>query len=171
MRTVGGFEGLVLPETTLYAGQEPLEPRDTFADEDPCSGEYFADIPTASPADVDAVVAAARRALSDPSWRNLTPLQRERLLHAFADAIEADLPRLSALEALDTGKPDRVLQGISAIAASQLLGPSADRRSQLGPLISEQHHAKVSGFVRRATQSGIEMLLCSDCIPVRETRC
>jgi hypothetical protein len=25
MRTVAGFEGLVLPETTLYAGQEPLE--------------------------------------------------------------------------------------------------------------------------------------------------
>ena len=92
MRTVGGFEGLVLPETTLYAGREPLESRDTLADEDPCSGENFADIPTASPADIDAVVAAARRAFSDPSWRNLTPLQRERLLHALV-SVEKTAPR------------------------------------------------------------------------------
>src|SRR5258708_29521181 len=112
MRTVGGFEGLVLPETTVYAGREPLESRDTLADEDPCSGEYFADIPTASPADIDAVVAAAKRAFSDPSWRNMTPLQRERLLHAFADAIEADLPRLAALEALDTGKPVAIAETV-----------------------------------------------------------
>jgi acyl-CoA reductase-like NAD-dependent aldehyde dehydrogenase len=48
MRTVGGFEGLVLPETTL----------------------------------------------------------------AFADAIDADLPRLAALEALDTGKPVAIAETV-----------------------------------------------------------
>ena len=99
MTSLCGFENLMLPETTLYAGNEPLKTTDVERDEDPCSGAVFTDIPIASMADVDAVVSAANAAFHHASWRNLAPLQRERLLHRFADAIEADLPRLAALEA------------------------------------------------------------------------
>jgi acyl-CoA reductase-like NAD-dependent aldehyde dehydrogenase len=135
---IGGFDGLVLPDTTLYAGAEPLRSRDALADEDPCSGASFADIPLASAADVDAVVAAAEKALSDPRWRNLIPLARERLLHAFADAIEAELPRLAALEALDTGKPVAIAEAVDIPAAIAWLRTYAGWPSKLagraGPL-------------------------------------
>jgi acyl-CoA reductase-like NAD-dependent aldehyde dehydrogenase len=103
--SISGFDGLNLPDLSIRAGQDTLSAANTLVDEDPCSGEAFAEIPLASAADVDAVVEASWQAFRDPSWRDLAPLQRERLLHRFADAIEADLPRLAALEALDTGKP------------------------------------------------------------------
>ena len=59
MTSLCGFENLVLPDSTLYAGNEPLKRTDVEPDEDPCSGAVFTDIPIASKADVDAVVSAA----------------------------------------------------------------------------------------------------------------
>ena len=103
--SIAGFEGLELPDSSIRAGLVTLTTNDTLVDEDPCSGRAFAEIPIASASDVDAIVEASWRAFREPAWRDLAPLLRERLLHRFADAIEADLPRLAALEALDTGKP------------------------------------------------------------------
>lgn len=117
MTDIAGFEGLVLPDAVLRAGDEMLATTACLADEDPCTGTAFADIPIASAADIDAVVWAATRALRDPAWRGLAPFQRERLLHRFADAIEADLPRLAALEALDTGKPVGLAEAVDIPAA------------------------------------------------------
>ena len=105
MASIQGFDDLILPELTLRAGGDPLSVVNAFGDEDPSRAEVFAEIPDASAADVDAVVDGALTALKSPAWRDLIPLQREALLHRFADAIEADLPRLAALEALDAGKP------------------------------------------------------------------
>lgn len=105
MASIHGFEDLELPELTLRAGGDVLQVANAFDDEDPSRAEVFAEIPDASVSDVDAIVEGAFAALRSPAWRDLIPLQREALLHRFADAIEADLPRLAALEALDAGKP------------------------------------------------------------------
>src|ERR1700682_2078335 len=131
MTSLCGFENLVLPDTTLYAGNEPLKITDVEHDEDPCSGAVFADIPIASMADDEAVVSAANAAFYHASWRTLAPLQRERLLHRFADAIEADLPRLAALEALDTGKPVSQAVAIDIPAALSWLRTYAGWPSKL----------------------------------------
>ena len=117
MTTIQGFEDLVLPALKLRAGDDPLPVSAVFEDEDPCTGGVFAEIPQASALDIDAVVAAANQAFRDPTWRGLAPLQRERLLHRFADAIEADLPRLAALEALDVGKPISLAEAVDVPAA------------------------------------------------------
>lgn len=129
--TIGGFAGLVLPDLSLRAGRELLLTTATLNDEDPCSGRAFAQIPIASAADVDAVVQTSVRAFQATSWRDLAPLQRERLLHRFADAIEADLPRLAALEALDTGKPVSVAGTIDIPAALSWLRAYAGWPSKL----------------------------------------
>jgi aldehyde dehydrogenase (NAD+)/phenylacetaldehyde dehydrogenase len=50
---------------------------------------------------------------------------------------------------------EEVLDGLAQVAASQHLGPSADRQSQLGPLISARQHERVSTLVERARASGI----------------
>ena len=117
MTSIQGFEDLVLPALKLRAGDDPLPVSAVFEDEDPCTGGVFAEIPQASALDIDAVVAAANQAFRDPTWRGLAPLQRERLLHRFADAIEADLPRLAALEALDVGKPISLAEAVDVPAA------------------------------------------------------
>jgi acyl-CoA reductase-like NAD-dependent aldehyde dehydrogenase len=129
--SIAGFEGLKLPDLSIRVGLETLPTRSTLPDEDPCSGEAFAEIPIASGADVDAGVEASWKAFREPAWRDLAPLQRERLLHRFADAIEEDLPRLAALEALDTGKPVSQAAAIDIPAALSWLRTYAGWPSKL----------------------------------------
>ncbi len=117
MNFASRFDGLELPGLVLHAGEDRLQVGSSLADIDPCTGDAFADIPVASASDVDAVVGAAERAFRSPAWRGLTPLARERMLHRFADAIETDLPRLAALEALDTGKPLSIVEAVDLPAA------------------------------------------------------
>jgi len=57
--SIGGFEGLRLPDLSIRAGLDTLTTRNTLVDEDPCSGTAFADIPIASATDVDAIVEAS----------------------------------------------------------------------------------------------------------------
>ena len=54
-------------------------------------------------ADVDRAVAAARAALEGP-WARTPPTERSRLLHALADAIEANRKELAELKARNVGK-------------------------------------------------------------------
>jgi aldehyde dehydrogenase (NAD+)/phenylacetaldehyde dehydrogenase len=129
--SIAGFEGLKLPDSSIRAGLVTLAAHDTLVDEDPCSGRAFAEIPIASASDVDAIVEASWKAFREPAWRDLAPLQRERLLHRFADAIEADLPRLAALEALDTGKPVSQAAAIDIPAALSWLRTYAGWPSKL----------------------------------------
>ncbi|MBB3957204.1 aldehyde dehydrogenase family protein [Novosphingobium sediminicola] len=112
-----GFADLQLPDLSLSVGAAPLPEAGRYGLEDPCTGAIFADVPVAGADAVDAAVDAARRALADPSWRDLAPLARERLLHRLADAMESDLPRLAALEALDCGKPVALAEAVDIPAA------------------------------------------------------
>lgn len=131
MTAIHGFDNLELPDTTLRAGADPITRPATIADVDPCTAEPFTDIPTATPADVDQIVDAAWHAFRSPAWRDLHPLARERLLHRLADAIEADLPHLAALEALDTGKPVSVVEAVDLPAAIAWLRTYAGWPSKL----------------------------------------
>src|SRR5205085_9500307 len=67
------------------------------------SGEALARAAMAGPADVDAAVAAARAALVGP-WGKTPPTERSRLLHALADAIQANRKELAELESRNVGK-------------------------------------------------------------------
>ena len=53
----------------------------------PADGSVAARIAGAGVADVDAAVAAARAALSDPAWSRLRPLERALQLHRFDNKI------------------------------------------------------------------------------------
>ncbi|MEO0032432.1 MAG: hypothetical protein RIS94_2190 [Pseudomonadota bacterium] len=106
------FAALKLPDLRLWAGDEILPHGAASALEDPCTGFVFADVPLADGMAVDAAVDRAHTALRDPAWRDLAPLSRERLLHRLADAMEADLAHLAALESLDTGKPLNIVEAV-----------------------------------------------------------
>ncbi len=71
---------------------------------DPATGEQIARVPAGDERDVDAAVAAARRALEAPSWHGLTPYARERLMCRLADLIEQHADELAQLETLNQGK-------------------------------------------------------------------
>ncbi|HEX2494054.1 MAG TPA: aldehyde dehydrogenase family protein, partial [Steroidobacter sp.] len=85
---------------------------DTMPVFDPSSGREFARVPSAGVADVDAAVAAAKRAFETGPWRSLQPADRERLLWRLADLIECNAGDLAQLEALDNGKAVTVASGV-----------------------------------------------------------
>jgi phenylacetaldehyde dehydrogenase len=68
----------------------------------PATGETLATVPAAGPDDVDAAVAAARRAL--PVWQELAPARRAELMWNLGTRIGELSEELATLEALDNGK-------------------------------------------------------------------
>jgi gamma-glutamyl-gamma-aminobutyraldehyde dehydrogenase len=78
---------------------------ETFATENPATGEVIARVAAGGAEDVDRAVAAARRAFDDGRWSRLAPADRKRILLRFADAIEAHAEELATLDALEAGKP------------------------------------------------------------------
>jgi acyl-CoA reductase-like NAD-dependent aldehyde dehydrogenase len=81
----------------------PTEGRALDPLRDPSTGEPLVDAVTASGADIDAAVSAARRAL-DGDWGRLAPLERGRRIRALADLLEENAEALVELECLNAGK-------------------------------------------------------------------
>ncbi|VDP37938.1 unnamed protein product [Soboliphyme baturini] len=72
-------------------------------------------------ADIDAAVAAARKAFArDSEWRQLDASARGKLLWKLADLVEKNLSGLSSLECLDVGKPFPQAEGDVKIAIQWL---------------------------------------------------
>jgi betaine-aldehyde dehydrogenase len=70
---------------------------------DPSLGQPFAELKTASTAQVDQAIAAARDAL--PAWRDLGAARRADYLRGFAEQIEQRREALIALQMQNNGKP------------------------------------------------------------------
>ncbi len=92
-------------EYGLFINGETAEPasgelRDLV---EPATGEPLAKAAMAGEADVDRAVDAARAALDGP-WGRTSANERSRLLHALADAIQANRKELAELEARNVGK-------------------------------------------------------------------
>ncbi|MFN7551539.1 MAG: aldehyde dehydrogenase [Pseudomonadota bacterium] len=101
---------------------------------EPATGEVYAAVAASTAADVDAALAAARRAF--PAWRDAPSATRARLLARIADAIEADAPRLAAVESRDTGKPLALAAGMDIPRAAANLRFFAEAATQFA---SESH--------------------------------
>jgi gamma-glutamyl-gamma-aminobutyraldehyde dehydrogenase len=78
---------------------------ETFVTENPATGQPLASIAAGDAADIDAAVAAARRAFDDGRWSNQAPADRKTTLLRFADLLDANLEELALLDSLEAGKP------------------------------------------------------------------
>jgi acyl-CoA reductase-like NAD-dependent aldehyde dehydrogenase len=105
----------------LWIGGEEVPAADgrTFETIDPATGAAITEVAHGGAADVDRAVAAAREAL-DGGWRTLSPAKRAGLIHAYAEAIKADLAGLAELESLDNGKPVGYAKGDVAAAVNHV---------------------------------------------------
>lgn len=77
----------------------------TITSINPTDESEIATVSAASADDIDTAVKAARKALNDPSWRNLSGTDRGALMYKFADLLEANKETLATLETWDNGKP------------------------------------------------------------------
>ncbi|EEY22601.1 aldehyde dehydrogenase [Verticillium alfalfae VaMs.102] len=71
----------------------------------PTNEKPIASVQAASEEDVDKAVKAARKALNDPSWRDLPGTDRGQLMDRLADLIHEHRETLATIEAWDNGKP------------------------------------------------------------------
>ncbi|MFC8894891.1 aldehyde dehydrogenase family protein [Streptomyces cinereoruber] len=67
----------------------------------PATEEHVADVPAATPADVDAAV--ARAAAAQRGWAAAAPADRARLLRRFAAAVDGHVEELARLEVTEAG--------------------------------------------------------------------
>ncbi|WP_417207575.1 aldehyde dehydrogenase family protein [Antarctobacter sp.] len=81
------------------------EPGESFDSRNPATGEVLATLTQATQADVDAAVAAARKA--QPKWEKLGGPGRARYLYALARLLQKHARLFAVLETLDNGKPIR----------------------------------------------------------------
>lgn len=79
----------------------------------PATEETIAEVPQATPADIDAAVTAARRAFDEGPWPAMRPAERGRILGAMADELSrrrAELVELNIAEAGSTRMLAEILQ-------------------------------------------------------------
>src|SRR5213080_3068618 len=104
---------------------------------EPASGEPLARVASAVEADVDRAVEAAQAALAG-AWGKTPPTERSRILHALADAMQANRKELAELEARNVGKAissvkAEVAQGIENFRFyASAIGSISGRSNPLG---------------------------------------
>ncbi len=87
---------------------------------DPATARPLTTIPRGDATDVDRAVRAARAAFESAAWREITPIDRGRLLNRLADLIEEHADELALLEAHDNGKPVRVARAVDVGSSAKL---------------------------------------------------
>jgi len=91
----------------LYINGQWVSPLEggVFEAINPADESVITQVASASAADVDLAVQAARAAFDHGPWPTLSGTQRARYLRAIAQQIRDRLPELAHLETLDNGKP------------------------------------------------------------------
>jgi phenylacetaldehyde dehydrogenase len=94
------------PRKVLIDGRwVPAQSGETFDVFNPANGQRIARVAACEKADVDAAVAAARKAFDEGPWPRMTPSQRGKIIWKIGDLILENLEELAQLESLDNGKP------------------------------------------------------------------
>ncbi|MEW2117811.1 aldehyde dehydrogenase [Streptomyces sp. NPDC005474] len=109
------------------AGYAVVSPRD---------GQVLAEVADAGAAEVDAAVAAARRAFDAGPWPRLAPADRGRVLLRIADLLEERREELALTVSLEMGKPITDAYGIelrAAISTFRWYGQLADKLTDESP--------------------------------------
>jgi len=78
----------------------------------PASEAVIATVAAGQQSDVDAAVAAARKAFDSGPWSRAKPAERERLLLRLADLMEQNARTLAEIESIDNGKSAAIAQAV-----------------------------------------------------------
>src|SRR5687768_7262265 len=82
----------------------PAASGETYRSLDPFRGRDWAEVPRGGLEDVDRAVLAARRALDEGPWGQMTGVERSRLMRRFAELIRENAQEIARAEVRDNGK-------------------------------------------------------------------
>ncbi|MGW6399204.1 aldehyde dehydrogenase [Streptomyces sp. NPDC055134] len=108
----------------------------TYAAVSPRDGQVLAQVADGGAAEVDAAVAAARRAFDTGPWPRLAPADRGRALLRLADLLEERRDRLALTVSLEMGKPITDAYDIelrAAVNTFRFYGQLADKLTDESP--------------------------------------
>lgn len=113
--TADALAGRCLP---IFINNQFIESNgQTFPSFDPATGQEWSRIADASASEVDQAVLAARAALYDPAWRDISQTERGALLARLSDLVLKNTDRLALLETRDNGKLLREMQALTQAVA------------------------------------------------------
>jgi gamma-glutamyl-gamma-aminobutyraldehyde dehydrogenase len=94
-------------ETRLFIDGKFVDAVDgnRFESINPATGEIIAEVAAANEKDIDAAVAAARKAFRSGVWSRMAPRDRMEILYRFTQLIDEHSEQLAVLDTLDMGKP------------------------------------------------------------------
>ncbi|MFJ8820796.1 aldehyde dehydrogenase [Streptomyces sp. NPDC102467] len=126
--------------THLIDGADEPGGGSTYPALSPRDGRTLAEVADGGPAEVDAAVAAARRAFDDGPWPRLAPADRGRVLIRLADLLAERRAELALTVSLEMGKPVTEAHDIELRAVSdtfrwygQLAGKLTDEVPHTAP--------------------------------------
>jgi 4-(gamma-glutamylamino)butanal dehydrogenase len=114
----------------------------------PIDGKLLAKVADCGAADVDAAVAAARRAFESGVWSGLNPRQRKAILLRWAASIREHMDELALLETLDAGKPIADTISVDVPGAAYCVEWFAEAIDKVGGEVAPADHHLV-GLVTR----------------------
>lgn len=97
--------GLIARPALLVGGEQVAGAGDAIVSLDPFTERVIAELPGATPGQVDAAIAAARRSFDDGVWRDLPATQRRTVLLRLADLIEEHAAALAQIIVTEAGCP------------------------------------------------------------------
>lgn len=91
----------------LFIGGSWVEPSSDAVIEviSPINGEVIATVPEAAEADMDAAVAAARKAFDEGPWPRMTPTERAEILVRVGEEVKKRIPAMAEAFTLELGGP------------------------------------------------------------------
>jgi len=145
-------------EITLYSGKKTVVPTGLYINGqfvkgtgedlpviDPATEELVCTVSGASAQDVDLAVAAARKAFKTTWGKNITGVDRSKLMHRLADLLERDAEELAELESLNNGKPVKFARDFDigdSVACLRYFAGWADKIT--GETIEVDNHTKLA---------------------------
>ncbi|MCH7706883.1 MAG: aldehyde dehydrogenase [Myxococcales bacterium] len=95
------------PEVRLFIDGDYVDAVDggRFPTVNPANGEILAEMCEGTAKDVDAAVAAAKRAFKSGSWSRMAPRDRMQVLYRLTELVDEHAEELALLDTLDMGKP------------------------------------------------------------------
>jgi aldehyde dehydrogenase (NAD(P)+) len=118
--------------TGLFIDNEFVQAKSgkTITTVDPATEDVIAEVQAAGSEDIDLAVAAARKALKNPDWKDLDTAQRGKLLLKLSTLAERDAHILATIDTWDNGKPYTAAMAedvAEVIAVFQYYGGWADK--------------------------------------------